>query len=244
MPEGGSAGDWIKPPFSGEIYNDKDGMDYIFGRGSIDDKQSVIGIMESLKYMIEQKQQPNRSFYVAFGHDEEVGGNGGAAHIAKRLETFLKEREEQLSFILDEGMFVMSDVFPGVSQPVAYVGVVEKGWAMVNMSVHGLQTHSSVPPKETTIGILAHAIANLEDKQQPSRFGLSVEHDTFTHVAPFANFGYKLILGNMWLFNPLVSRVSGLESTPAHNPKIDACFRYCPKMQRLMPFREQLRLWP
>ena len=33
---------------------------------------------------------------------------------------------EELSFILDEGMFVMDKVFPGVTDPIAYVGKFEK----------------------------------------------------------------------------------------------------------------------
>ena len=81
------------------------------------------------------------------------------------------------------------------------------GWTEVNLTVEGTQGHSSVPPKETAIGILAHAIANLEDKKQPSRFGDSVEYDTMSYVAPFASFGYKLILANLWLFRSIVSKV-------------------------------------
>merc|ERR1719219_1661773 len=110
-----------------------------------------------LKLMIvEEKHQPNRTFYVAFGHDEEIGGHKGAAHIAKYLKVLLKKRDESLSFVLDEGMMILTGVFPGVKRPVAYIGVVEKGWAEVNISVSGTQGHSSVPPIETSIGILAH----------------------------------------------------------------------------------------
>ena len=108
---------------------------------------------------------------------------------------------------LDEGMFVMKGVFPGVEDPVAYVGVVEKGWANVEVSVEGVQGHSSTPPKETAVGILANAIVNLEDDRQPSNFGESVEYDTMGYVAPFASFGYKLVLGNLWLFKSLVSMI-------------------------------------
>ena len=59
---------------------------------------------------------------MAFGHDEEVGGKQGAGFIARKLEESLNKENEKLSFILDEGMFVMDGVFPGVSDPVAYVG--------------------------------------------------------------------------------------------------------------------------
>ena len=88
----------------------------------MDNKQSVIGLLEALTYLIEKEGQPQRTFYMAFGHDEEVGGKKGAGFIARKLEESLNKENEKLSFILDEGMFVMDGVFPGVSDPVAYVG--------------------------------------------------------------------------------------------------------------------------
>lgn len=214
VPEG--TGTWSGSPFSGEIIEDpEDGKAYVFGRGAIDDKQSVLGILESLRYLILNDGQPQRTFYVAFGHDEEVGGDKGAGQIAKKLRQLLKDNDEQLSFILDEGMFVMENVFPGVSDPVAYVGVVEKGWVEVNMTVNGQQGHSSAPPKESTIGILAKAISNLENNPQPSRFGAGVEYDTMRYVSPFASFGYKVALSNLWLFNPIISKVREFENRNA-----------------------------
>ena len=41
------------------------------------------------------------------------------------------------------------------------IGVVEKGWANVQLSVRGVQGHSSTPPKESAVGILAHGMAKL-----------------------------------------------------------------------------------
>ena len=117
-------GQWSKQPFSGEIYKDEtDGENYIFGRGAIDNKQSVIGLLETLSYIVVKLGgRPRRTFYIAFGHDEEVGGHKGAGKISEKLKQILTEENEQLSFILDEGMFIMDNVFPGVSDPVAYVG--------------------------------------------------------------------------------------------------------------------------
>ena len=88
-----------------------------------------------------------------------------------------------------------------------FSGVVEKGWADVELKVSGKGGHSSTPPKETLIGILSNAISNLEKKQQPARFGKGVEYDTIRYVAPYASFGYKMVLGNLWLFGPIVSKV-------------------------------------
>ena len=55
------------------------------------------------------------------GHTK-VGGKKGAGFIARKLEESLNKENEKLSFILDEGLFVIDGVFPGVSDPVAYVG--------------------------------------------------------------------------------------------------------------------------
>jgi carboxypeptidase PM20D1 len=51
--------------------------------------------------------------------------------------------------------------YTGVTDPIVYVGVVEKGWAIVEVSVEGVQGHASKPPRESAIGILARAVANL-----------------------------------------------------------------------------------
>ncbi|PSN35428.1 hypothetical protein C0J52_13191 [Blattella germanica] len=59
---------WDVPPFGGKIVN----RTYIYGRGAIDDKSGVLGIMEAVEYMIQKGQRPQRSFFLAFGHDEEV----------------------------------------------------------------------------------------------------------------------------------------------------------------------------
>ncbi len=95
----------------------------------------------------------------------------------------MEARGEELSFVLDEGMFVMEvtdricarskqmceisflqDIFPGVADPVIYVGVQEKGWALVDLVVSGEeQGHSSTPPRESAIGILADGVRKLEE---------------------------------------------------------------------------------
>ena len=53
-------------------------------------------------------------------------------------------------------------------------------------------------------------MANSEDNRQPSKFGDGVEYDTIAYVAPYASFGYKMVLGNLWLFKGIVSMVLNL----------------------------------
>eukprot|EP00095_Tigriopus_kingsejongensis_P007342 snap_masked-scaffold589_size129586-processed-gene-0.12 protein:Tk07342 transcript:snap_masked-scaffold589_size129586-processed-gene-0.12-mRNA-1 annotation:"carboxypeptidase pm20d1" len=199
---------WAHDPFeAGIVTDDADGKQYIFGRGTMDDKHSVLAIMEVLEYRVKHKQMPKRTFYIGFGHDEEVSGYQGASEIAKVMRSELDSRGEELDFLLDEGMFVLQDVFPGVSDPLIYIGVAEKGWALVDLDVEGQQTHSSTPPRESSIGILAHGVANIEDNIQPSMFGTGPEVDTVRYGAPHANFLYKMALGNLWLFNEVIAMV-------------------------------------
>jgi carboxypeptidase PM20D1 len=85
---------WEQPPFEGRI---TDG--YIWGRGALDDKCTVLGIMEAVEMQLNEGFQPQRTIYLAFGHDEEVGGYGGAAKIAN----LLRQRNVELEYVLDEG---------------------------------------------------------------------------------------------------------------------------------------------
>ena len=95
--------------------------------------------MQALKSMLASGERPRRTVYIGLGHDEEVGGAQGAGHIAARLGALLQEHGETLDFLLDEGMTVMQGVVPGLADPAIYIGVVEKGWAMLELSVQGEQ---------------------------------------------------------------------------------------------------------
>ena len=64
---------WLEEPFLGEVV-EQDGGRFIFGRGAIDDKHSVVGILLALEAVLRDGGQPQRTLYVALGHDEEVRG--------------------------------------------------------------------------------------------------------------------------------------------------------------------------
>ena len=214
----GDLSKWDLEPFLGRIVEQDDDQ-FIYGRGAIDDKHSVIGILQALELILKDGGQPSRTVYVAFGHDEEVSGLGGAGEIAKVLGNKLVENNEKLDFLLDEGMFVMKDVVPGVTDPVVYIGVVEKGWTTLELTVNGEQSHSSAPPRESTIGILANAVANLEKHRSPAKFSSGPEYDSMSYLAPHATFLYKMVFSNLWLFKDILSSVL------AQSSEIDAIQR-------------------
>jgi len=155
---------WTEQPFSGKI---KDG--FIWGRGSMDDKVSVMGIMEAIETLLKNGYKPQRDIYFAFGHDEEVNGTGAAA-----ISSRLKARGLHFQFILDEGGGIIDGAIPYVNQPVAFIGIAEKGYLTLHLSVKGLGGTSSVPMDEGAVGILGKAIYRLQDNPFPTRLTIPV----------------------------------------------------------------------
>jgi carboxypeptidase PM20D1 len=151
--------EWTYPPFSGEV---ADG--FVWGRGSLDVKCGVIGTLEAVEHLLKQGFQPERTVYLAFGHDEEVGGLNGAIAIAQ----LLADRGVAVGSLLDEGGGVIEGFLPGVETPVGVVGISEKGYVSLRLMVEVDGGHSSMPASETAIGILSKAVARLEAKPMPA----------------------------------------------------------------------------
>ncbi|KAM6236901.1 N-fatty-acyl-amino acid synthase/hydrolase PM20D1 [Porphyrio hochstetteri] len=200
---------WDFPPFSAAEHEG-----FIYGRGTLDNKNSAIGILQALEFLLRRNYRPHRSFYIGIGHDEEVFGRKGAMKIAALLEA----RGVKLSFLLDEGSAVLDGIVVGVTKPVAVVAITEKGSMTLNFTVEKDPGHSSFPPKETSIGILAAAMSRLEQNPLPNRFGYGPELMTMEHLAPEFRFPLNLVMSNLWLFSPIVSRV--LASKPSTNALI------------------------
>lgn len=199
---------WEEPPFEGRV---SDG--YIWGRGSMDDKANLLAIMESVEALLGQGFQPRRTIYLAFGEDEEVGGGSGAAKIAD----LLRERNVELEYVLDEGLAITEGILPDVAKPVALIGVAEKGFVSLELSVEVEGGHSSMPPPQTAIGILSAAVNRLEERQMPA----SIEGPTrqmLETIGPEMPFGKRLVMANLWLFKPLVERK--LSASPSTNAGI------------------------
>ena len=143
---------WTHPPF--EPYYDGQ---YLWGRGSSDCKNNLIGIMSVVEKLLEQDWKPKRTVLLAFGFDEETGGVRGAAEIAKELEKAWGR--DGIAMILDEGGMGLTTVGNYV---YARPAVAEKGYmdAVLTLEVPG--GHSSRPPPHSGIGIMAEMIVALE----------------------------------------------------------------------------------
>ncbi|KAJ7224388.1 hypothetical protein GGX14DRAFT_650082 [Mycena pura] len=146
-------GDWTHPPFSGHF----DG-EYIWGRGSSDDKSGLIGIMSTIETMISQGFKPTRTIVLAFGFDEEASGFQGAGSLGAAMRSIYGE-DLPFAFVLDEGGG-FTDTYGSV---FATPGVAEKGYLDTHVEVTSPGGHSSVPPAHTTIGMLAALVVHYEN---------------------------------------------------------------------------------
>lgn len=188
--------EWTHPPFAGAV---ADG--YVWGRGTLDDKTTVLAILEAVEGLAAQGWRPPRTVYLTFGHDEEVGGRYGARAIVDTLVA----RGVRPALVLDEGGFLATGVLPGVEGRAGIVGVAEKGYLSLRLRSVAQGGHSSMPPERTAVGALSRAIAALE----ADPFPLRVDGPTramLEAMAPYAPFGQRLALANLWLTGPLVAR--------------------------------------
>lgn len=206
--EPGTEQQWQVPPFSGRI---SDG--FIWGRGAIDNKSAVVGILEAVEMLLREGFRPTHTVYLAFGHDEEVGGMQGARRIAELLE----RRRVRLGMVLDEGGVIADGLLPGITSPVAMVGIAEKGFATIELRTRTAGGHSSLPPRQGAVGILSAAIARLEDEQMLPRLE-SPTRQLFERVTPELGFGKRVVFSNLWLTEPLVTRE--LERSPTTNAMV------------------------
>ncbi|XP_060220234.1 N-fatty-acyl-amino acid synthase/hydrolase PM20D1 isoform X2 [Meriones unguiculatus] len=160
-------------------------------------------ILQALELLLTRNYRPRRSFFIALGHDEEVYGLKGARQIASLLQA----RGVKLAFLVDEGSFILEGFIPKLKKPVAMISVTVKGILDLMLQVNMTPGHSSAPPKETSIGILSAAVSRLEKTPMPNMFGSGPLEKTLNLLANEFSFPTNIVLKNLWLFRPIVSRL-------------------------------------
>lgn len=196
---------WLRDPFSGAI---SDGE--IFGRGTIDDKASMTGILEAMEILLAKGFAPQRGVYILIGHDEEIGGLKGSALVAQQFA----QDNVRLEFILDEGMAI-AEQLGTFEEPVALIGLSEKGSVSFDLVARAAGGHSSQPPEITSIGTLSRAIVALEAHKPAARLSGAVSL-MFDTLAREMGFTMRLLFANRWLTEPLL--VGVLETNAAILP--------------------------
>lgn len=193
--EEGSEGAWTHPPFSGDI---ADG--FVWGRGSLDDKIGVLSTLEAVEALVARGFHPRRTVYLAFGDDEEVEGRGAAAIVA-----LLKSRGVRPVVAIDEGSGIVRGIIPNISRPAALIGIAEKGHMSVQLTVKSAGGHSSMPPAQTAVGVLAQAVDRLEKHPLPGRLDGAVA-GMLAELGREMPLSSRIAMANLWLTRPLVIR--------------------------------------
>ena len=189
--------EWCQPPFSGTIENG-----IVWGRGTLDTKAHLIAAMEAMERLLSKGFTPTRDIYMAFGHDEELNGEEGA----KKIAAHFKDKGLRFDFVLDEGGCAVQGAVESVKTPIALIGVGEKGYANIRLSVKTDGGHASMPSPHTSLGILSKAICRLEE--HPIKPHLIAPIKAFLmKIGPHMRGPSRLALANLWLFKPLFLHV-------------------------------------
>ena len=198
-------GEWSHAPFSGDIADGK-----VWGRGASDTKCSVMAFFEAVEELLREGYTPECDVYLASSCTEEWAGDG-----APKIVEELKRRGVELFIVCDEGGGIISEPIGGIKGNFAMVGVFEKGKADVKFTARSTGGHASAPAKNTPIARLAAFVNEVETHTPFKRKFLPEVSAMFARLAPYAPFGLKLVMGNLWLFAPIMKPVLGRISAQA-----------------------------
>ena len=171
----GTEKDWSYGAFSGAV---EEG--YIWGRGTLDIKNQVFGVLEAAEYLLSHGAAFRRTAYLAFGEDEETT-NEGALALARELQ----RRGVTLEFLLDEGGGSVGSgaSFGAPEIAVSEIRLMEKGYADLELSAESRGGHSSRPFGGTSLEHLACAIADITRHPFPTALPTALR-ETFRTLAP------------------------------------------------------------
>jgi carboxypeptidase PM20D1 len=192
--------EWRHPPFAAGIVGEGPDAE-IHARGAIDDKGSLVAILEAVEQLVSEGFVPARDVYLAFGHNEETAGGG-----AQAIAATLGERGIRPALVLDEGGAVVDGVIPGVGVSTAMVGVAERGVMTLLLTAREAGGHASTPPAFPATARLARAVGRLHRHPFPTRLSPPVRAMLST-VAPHAAQPLRTLFQSLAVTGPLVAAV-------------------------------------
>lgn len=185
---------WRTGAYSGEVIDGN-----LYGRGALDCKSTMFVEMQAVEELLEKGFTPPCDVYLEYSINEETGGDGAAAAMR-----YLRDQGITLALVIDEGGAVMDKAVDGMDRPYAVIGITEKGYMDLKITARGKGGHSSTPPRNTSAARL-FAFANEIERKRPFKKALLPEVvEMFRAMAPSFGFAFRLVLGNIWLFKPLL----------------------------------------
>ena len=142
--------DWSRDPFT---LTEEEG--YFYGRGTLDNKQGVVGITAALMRLRAEGFRPNRNIIVLFTGDEETTGRGAELAAGEWLD--LSTIDFALNGDAGGGAYLPNGELLGFGLQTS-----EKIYQSFTLTATNPGGHSSRPRPDNAIYSLAHALARLE----------------------------------------------------------------------------------
>lgn len=196
---------WSYPPFSGAVADGR-----VYGRGTLDVKSMLLAQLEAANTLLVDSFQPEQDIWFAYGFDEEIGGAEGAVKMAE----YFKQNNIRFDAVYDEGSVVVAPGIAGISRPMVLVGVAEKGFCTVKITVKAMGGHSSMPPHKSSLVLASEIIKKLNSNQLPSQIIPPVA-SFLDHVGGSMDFVSRMAIANQWMLKMPLLKV--LEKNPATN---------------------------
>jgi carboxypeptidase PM20D1 len=177
---------WKVQPFSGQVQEG-----FVWGRGAMQGKGQMVAILQAVEILLRKGCIPERTVYLAFGHDYLSGGKMGAC----RTAVYLKKAGIKLEVVLDEGDWISNSHLPGMTGPAAMIGVTERGHIRFDFKTHNTKRI------DNKVSILTHALTRLSDHPLP--VSIKEIRETYRGLVGAIGYPQQVVFANTWLLSPL-----------------------------------------